>query len=162
MEPLRDLATKSSDRLSLSGFRKFILRGNVVDLAVGIVIGAAFQGVVKSLVADFITPIVTIPLSHKNAKAFETRAFHIGGASFGYGDFINNVISFLLIALAVYYFVVLPVNGLMERFKPETEPGTQTKKCPECISSIPWEATRCAFCTVEQPPLQEAEITAPA
>ena len=143
-------------RLRLTGFRKFILRGNVVDLAVGIVIGAAFTAVVNALVKDFLTPLIGIPLS--GTAEFAKRTFSIGHSRFFYGDFVNSLITLLLVGVAVYYFVVLPVNHLMERFKPETEPGQQTKVCPECRSSIPFEATRCAFCTVEQPPLHEAEI----
>ena len=146
----------SADRLKLSGFRKFILRGNVVDLAIGIVIGAAFTALVNSLVSDFLTPLIGIPLSGQNQ--FAQRYWQVGGSKFLYGDFVNKAITLLLIGLALYYFVVLPVNHLMERFKPETEPGKQTKVCPECKSSIPWDATRCAFCTVQQPPLEEADL----
>jgi large conductance mechanosensitive channel len=134
-------------RLDLSGFRSFILRGNVVDLAVGIVIGAAFTTVVKSLVGDFITPLVSIPLG--NASDFASRHWTLGGAQFTYGDFLNSVLSFILVAFVVYYFVVRPVNHLMDRFKPEA--GAETKSCPECLSSIPVAATRCAFCTVVLP-----------
>jgi large conductance mechanosensitive channel len=136
-------------RLDLSGFRSFILRGNVVDLAVGIVIGAAFTAVVQSLVKDFITPLVSIPLGQ--ASDFADRHWAVGGAKFFYGDFINSLLSLILIGLVVYYFVVRPVNALMERFKPSPEPATPTKICPECKSSIPHEATRCAFCTVVLP-----------
>jgi large conductance mechanosensitive channel len=136
-------------RLDLAGFRSFIIRGNVVDLAVGIVIGAAFTAVVQSLVKDFITPLVSIPLG--NAKDFSHRHWALGGAKFFYGDFLNSVLSLILIGLVVYYFVVRPVNRLMERFKPSPEEATPTKTCPECRSSIPHDATRCAFCTVKQP-----------
>ena len=134
-------------RLDLSGFRNFILRGNVVDLAVGIVIGTAFTALVKSLVGDFITPLVSIPLS--KAGDFSSRYWSLGGAHFLYGDFLNAILAFILVAFAVYYFVVRPVNHLMDRFKPEA--AAETKSCPECCSSIPVEATRCAFCTVVQP-----------
>jgi large conductance mechanosensitive channel len=136
-------------RLDLSGFRSFILRGNVVDLAVGIVIGAAFTAVVQSLVKDFITPLVGIPLG--KASNFAARYWTLGGSQFLYGDFLNSVLSLVLVGLVVYYFVVRPVNHLMDRFKPSPEPVTPTKTCPECLSSIPDAATRCAFCTVVLP-----------
>jgi large conductance mechanosensitive channel len=155
-ERIERFVRAGANRLRLSGFRKFILRGNVVDLAVGIVIGAAFTAVVTALVRDFLTPLIGIPLS--GASEFAKRSFTIGHSQFLYGDFVNSLISLLLVGLGIYYFVVLPVNHLMERFKPETEPGQQTKVCPECRSSIPFDATRCAFCTVAQPPLHEAEI----
>jgi large conductance mechanosensitive channel len=144
--------TRSRERLSLSGFRKFILRGNVIDLATGVVIGAAFTAVVNALVADFLTPLINIPLSG-NAD-FAKKFFKVGGSKFFYGDFVNKMLTLVLIGLALYYFVVIPVNSLMDRFKPETQPGKATKTCPECKSSIPYDATRCAFCTVEQPALE--------
>jgi large conductance mechanosensitive channel len=148
---------RSRDKLRISGFRKFILRGSVIDLATGVVIGAAFSALVNSLVADFLTPLINIPL--KKGTDFSERYWELGGSRFHYGDFLNKFLTLILIGLALYYFVVLPVNSLMERFKPETEPGKRTKVCPECKSSIPYDATRCAFCTVEQPPLSEAELT---
>jgi large conductance mechanosensitive channel len=142
---------RSRGALRLSGFRRFILRGNVIDLATGVVIGAAFTAVVTALVSDFLTPLVNIPLSGN--KDFAKQKFTWHGSDFAYGDFVNKLLTLVLIGLALYYFVVIPVNSLMERFKPETELGKQTKTCPECKSSIPWDATRCAFCTVEQPPV---------
>ena len=147
---------RSRDRLALGGFRKFILRGNVIDLAIGVVIGAAFTAVVTALVSDFLTPLISIPLG--NSQEFAKRYWEVGGAHFLYADFLNKVVSLVLVGFGLYYFVVIPVNSLMERFKPETEPGTQTKTCPECKSSIPYDATRCAFCTVEQPPLEMADL----
>ncbi|MGN6472232.1 MAG: large conductance mechanosensitive channel protein MscL [Mycobacteriales bacterium] len=149
MERLETVVRGGVRRLDLSGFRSFILRGNVVDLAVGIVIGAAFTAVVQSLVKDFITPLVGIPLG--KASDFAARYWSLGGSKFLYGDFLNSVLSLILVGLVVYYFVVRPVNHLMERFKPSPEPVTPTKICPECKSSIPVEATRCAFCTVQLP-----------
>jgi large conductance mechanosensitive channel len=147
-------------RLDLSGFRSFILRGNVVDLAVGIVIGTAFTAVVKSLVNDFITPLVGIPLG--KASDFSTRYWQLGGSKFVYGDFINSVVSLVLIGLVVYYIVVRPMNRLMARFKTSTDSDTQNKTCPECKSSIPADATRCAFCTVKLPAVAVSEQPGPA
>lgn len=149
-ERLEKLVRSGSRRLDLSGFREFILRGNVVDLAVGIVIGSAFTAVVKSLVNDFITPLVGIPL--KKSSDFSTRFWAIGGSRFLYGDFLENLISLVLIGLVVYYLVVRPVNHLMQRFKPEPDASVETVVCPECKSKIPFDATRCAFCTVVLPP----------
>ena len=148
---------RSRETLRLSGFRKFILRGNVIDLATGVVIGAAFTAVVNGLVNDFLTPLINIPLKH--GSDFAQRYWNVGGAHFKYGDFINSLLSLALIGLALYYFVVIPVNTLMERFKPDLDPSKQTKVCPECKSSIPYDASRCAFCTVEQPPLEDAELS---
>jgi large conductance mechanosensitive channel len=146
---IETIVRRGSRTLDLSGFRSFILRGNVVDLAVGIVIGTAFTAVVKSLVNDFITPLVGIPLG-KSAD-FSTRYWKLGGSKFLYGDFVNSLVSLILIGVVVYYFVVRPVNALMERFKTTTEDATVTMTCPECLSSIPEHATRCAFCTVKLP-----------
>jgi large conductance mechanosensitive channel len=149
LDRLENLVRSGSRRLDISGFRTFILRGNVVDLAIGIVIGTAFTAVVKSLVNDFITPLVGIPLG--NAKDFSTRYWTLGGSKFLYGDFLNSLVSLVLIGIVIYYFVVRPVNHLMSRFKSSTDSDTETKVCPECKSSIPYDATRCAFCTVVLP-----------
>jgi large conductance mechanosensitive channel len=157
LSEIEQFFVRGREKLRLSGFRKFILRGNVVDLATGIVIGAAFTAVVNSLVKDFLTPLINIPLKH--GSDFAHRYWSIGGTHFQYGDFINSLLSLILIGLALYYFVVIPVNSLMERFKPDLDPGKQTKVCPECKSSIPYDASRCAFCTVEQPPLEDAELS---
>jgi large conductance mechanosensitive channel len=146
---LEHLVRTGTRRLDLSGFRTFILRGNVVDLAIGIVIGTAFTAVVKSLVNDFITPLVGIPLG--KASDFSTRYWALGGSKFLYGDFLNSLVSLILIGLVVYYFVVRPVNALMDRFKTSTDDAVETKVCPECKSSVPYDATRCAFCTVVLP-----------
>lgn len=124
-------------------FKKFILRGNVVDLAVGVVMGAAFGGVVTALVKDIITPIVSIP----GKINFPNLTLKIGGGEIAYGDFLNQLISFLLIAVSVYFFIVRPVNWLMERRKTETTVEESTRECPFCISKIPLQATRCPFCT---------------
>ena len=124
------------------GFRDFVLRGNVVDLAVGVVIGAAFGTVVTAFVKDLLTPVIAAIVKKPDFSGF---SFQLNGAKFLYGDFINAVISFLLIAAAVYYFVVLPVNSLMKRFEKQALPDK--KKCPQCESDVPITAKRCAFCT---------------
>lgn len=124
------------------GFRDFVLRGNVVDLAVGVVIGAAFGAVVTAFVKDLLTPVIAAIVQKPDFSGF---FFEVNGAKFLYGDFLNAIISFLLIALAVYYFVILPVNSLMKRFEKQALPDK--KKCPECESDIPITARRCAFCT---------------
>ena len=130
-------------------FRDFILRGNVVDLAVGIIIGVAFGNVVSALVKDIITPIIGI---FGGTPDFSAIHFTINNSTFLIGDFINVVITFLVIAAVVFFFVVKPVNGLMARFKPTPEPPAATQDCPYCKSSIPAAATRCAFCTSELAP----------
>ena len=128
-----------------AGFRQFILRGNVVDLAVGIMIGAAFNSVVSSLVKDILTPFIAAIVGRPQ---FANFSFTIHGAQFMYGDFLNNIISFLVTALAVYFFVVLPINKINKRLAPKDPPQeTTTKQCPECLSNIPVGARRCAYCT---------------
>ena len=141
----------------LGGFKKFILHGNVVDLAVGIVIGAAFTGVVQSLVKGIITPLIGI---FGGIPDFSAWFLTVNGSKFLIGDFINTVLSFLILAAVVYFFVVMPVNTLMDRYKPETEP-TPTKECPECLSKIPKLARRCAYCTaqLERPMAATVEAT---
>ena len=133
----------------VAGFRDFILRGNVVDLAVGVVIGAAFGTVVTALVADLITPILG---AIGGEPDFSRLAFEINGSTFRYGHFINAVIAFLLIAAAVFFLVVVPVNELMERRRTDTPLAERTRTCPECLSEIPATARRCAFCTTEVGP----------
>ena len=129
----------------MKGFKQFLLRGNVVDLAVGVVIGAAFGTVVTALVKDLLTPLIAAIAKKPDFSAF---TFQVNGSKFLYGDFINALISFLLIAAAVYYFVVLPVNALVARSRRAEKPADPTtKKCPECLSEIPIDARRCAFCT---------------
>lgn len=130
----------------IKGFKQFILRGNVVDLAVGVVIGAAFSAVVAALVKDLITPLIGAIVK---APDFSNLAFTINGSSFMYGDFLNALLSFVLVAGAVYFFVVTPINALIARSRNRKEPSEDptTKKCPECLSEIAVEAKRCAFCT---------------
>ena len=128
----------------LKGFREFVLRGNVVDMAVGVVIGAAFGAIVTAFVKDLLTPLIAALVGKPDFSAF---VFEINGSKFLYGDFVNAVIAFLLIAAAVYYFVVLPVNALMARMnKGEVPPAPDKKPCPECLSEIPIGARKCAFC----------------
>jgi large conductance mechanosensitive channel len=129
----------------LDGFKKFILRGNVVDMAVGVVIGAAFGGVVSSLTKGLLTPFIGALVKLPD---FSNLKYKIRGSDFLIGDFLNAIISFLLIAAAVYFFVVVPVNWLVARMqKPAAPAAPTTKKCPECLSDIPIEAKRCAHCT---------------
>ncbi len=127
-----------------SEFKTFILRGNVVDLAIAVVIGAAFSAVVNALVKDIITPIISIP-----GKAdFSNLTFTINGSIFRYGDFINVVIAFVIIAAAIFFLVVKPLNYFLSKRKAEAVPAPPaTKDCPFCLSSVPAAATRCAFCT---------------
>ena len=129
------------------GFKQFLLRGNVVDLAVGVLIGAAFGGVVTAFTKDLLTPLIAALVGKPDFSAIQ---FTINGSKFPIGDFINAIIAFLLIATAVYYFVVLPVNAFMNRVKKQpVPPDPTTKKCPECLSDIPIPARRCAFCTTQ-------------
>lgn len=128
----------------MQGFKQFLLRGNVVDMAVGIVIGAAFGAVVSSFVKDLLTPLIAAIVRKPD---FSRIAFELNGSKFLIGDFANAVVSFLLIAAAVYYAVVLPVNALVSRARKQPPPDPTTKKCPECASEIPIQAKRCAFCT---------------
>lgn len=130
----------------MEGFKKFLLRGNVVDLAVAVVIGAAFGAVVQAFVKGFITPLIGV---FGGIPDFSALSFTINNSIFPIGEFINALLSFLLIALIVYFFVVAPVNRLMERAKPAEPPAQPTRECPECLSKVPTAARRCAFCTAE-------------
>ena len=136
----------------LDGFKKFILRGNVVDMAVGVVIGAAFGGVVSALTKAFLTPLIALVAGKQD---YSSLNFTVRQTPFPVGEFINACISFVLIAAAVYFFVVLPVNALIARMhRGEKVPDPTTKKCPECLSEIPIDAKRCSFCT--QPVMSRA------
>src|SRR6202789_1337247 len=126
------------------GFKQFLLRGNVVDLAGGVVIGAAFGGVVGAFTKDLLTPLIA---AIGGKPDFSAVQFNVNNSKFLVGDFINAIVSFLIIATVVYYFVVLPVNALVSRARKEPPADPTTKKCPECISEIPITAKRCAFCT---------------
>lgn len=128
----------------VKGFRDFILRGNVVDLAVAVVIGTAFMAIVTALVKDILTPLIAAAFK---AHDFAALSVTLNGSKIMYGAFLNALISFLLVAFAVYFFVVVPVNRLMARFKKAPPPvPPSTKACPECLSEIPLEAKRCAHC----------------
>ena len=128
----------------MDGFKQFLLRGNVVDMAVGIVVGAAFGTIVTSFVKDLLTPLIAAII---HAPDFSRIAFVLNGSKFLIGDFINAIVSFLIIAMAVYFAVILPVNALVARMRRQPPPDPTTKKCPECISEIPIQARKCAFCT---------------
>jgi large conductance mechanosensitive channel len=133
----------------LKEFRAFILRGNVVDLAVAFVLGAAFTAVVTALVRDLLTPVIAAIFGKPN---FGSLSFTIHGSEFLYGDFLNALLTFVLVAAAVFFFVVKPVNYLMERRRTEPDVESTTRDCPECLSAIPIAASRCAFCTHEVAP----------
>lgn len=129
----------------MKGFKQFLLRGNVVDLAVGVVIGAAFGGVVTALVKDLLTPLIAALVKQPD---FSALTFTINNSKFLYGEFINALLSFVIISAAVYFFVVLPINALIARTRRDPAPADPTtRKCPECLSEIPINARKCAFCT---------------
>ncbi|HEX3424659.1 MAG TPA: large conductance mechanosensitive channel protein MscL [Acidimicrobiales bacterium] len=134
----------------ITDFKDFILRGNVVDLAVGIVIGAAFGMVVSALVKDLLTPLVAAVFGKPN---FSALVFTINNSRFLFGDFLNAVVAFLSVAAAIFFAVVKPMNILTERRKRAPEPESTNRPCPECLSEIPKAARRCSFCTVEVEPL---------
>jgi len=130
----------------LREFRSFILRGNLVDLAVAVVIGTAFTAVVAALVKDIVTPLIAAIGGEPN---FGNLAFTINGSRFAYGDFLNAVLTFLIVAAVMFFLVIKPVNLLMERFSTEADIESPTRPCPECLSQVPRAASRCAFCTSE-------------
>jgi large conductance mechanosensitive channel len=128
----------------LNDFRQFLLRGNVVDLAVAVVIGAAFGAVITAMVEDLLTPLIAAIGGQQDFSALD---FTINDSTFRYGDFINKVFTFVAIAAAVFFFVVVPINALIARSRREPPADPTTRKCPECLSEIPLDARRCAFCT---------------
>jgi len=130
----------STTRVLWQGFKKFIARGNVIDLAVGVVIGASFGAVVNALVRDFLTPLIGLIGGKPD---FSNFALTVGSSKFGIGDFLNALISFLIISLVIYFFVVLPINKITAGSKK----GPSTKKCPVCFTDIPTKARRCPNCT---------------
>src|ERR1700757_4509938 len=132
----------------LRGFKAFLLRGNVVELAIAVVVGVAFGAVITALVKDLITPLIA---AIGGKPDFSGLYFTINNSKFLYGDFINGVIAFLIIAAVIYFLVVLPYQAFIERSRKEPPPDPTTKKCTECLSEIPKDARRCAFCTSPQP-----------
>ena len=137
----------------LKDFRAFILRGNLVDLAVAVVIGAAFTTVVNAMVRDLITPIIAAIFGE---PSFNQLTFTINGSVFAYGDFLNALLTFLIVAAVVFFLVIRPINHFMARMRTEPDVETVTRGCPECLSQIPVAATRCAFCTTEVSPASAA------
>lgn len=132
----------------LKEFRQFILRGNLVDLATAVVLGTAFGALIAALVKDLITPLIA---AVGGKPDFSALKFTINGSQFLYGDFLNAALAFVLVAFVIFFLVIKPVNTLMTRYRPEPAPDRETRDCPECLSSIPAAARRCAFCTAEQP-----------
>jgi large conductance mechanosensitive channel len=139
----------------LREFKEFVLRGNVVDLAVAVVVGAAFGAVVTALVKDIITPLIAAIGGKPN---FSNLKFTINHSQFLYGDLINAVVSFLIIAAVVFFLVVQPMNLLIQRARREPSPDPTTRKCPFCLSEIPIAASRCAYCTQEVPAEAKAAV----
>ena len=127
-------------------FKQFLLRGNVIDLAVAIVVGAAFAALVQAAVADLLTPLVAAIFGQPD---FNALTFTVNGSTFRYGHFLNVLIAFVTIALVVFFLVVKPINRLMELSRRRESPDPSTRKCPECVSEIPIDARRCPFCTSE-------------
>ena len=128
----------------LKEFRQFILRGNLVDLAVAIVVGTAFTALVNQFVKSIVTPLIAAIFGKPD---FSALAFTINSSRFTYGDFLNALLTFAIVAAVMFFFVVKPVNALMARYKTEPDVDKETRECPECLSEIPLGAKRCAFCT---------------
>lgn len=142
----------------MGGFRKFLMRGNLVDLAVAVVIGVAFNAVVQALIKDLITPLISAIAGTDRTKNFDAYAFTLHGSTFHYGNFVNLLISFMVIAAVVYFLLVAPTEKLMAltiRAKAATD-----RQCPECLSQIPIAAKRCMYCTSEVPPVAEPVVDA--
>jgi large conductance mechanosensitive channel len=141
-------ALKEADRMRTwaTEFKQFLLRGNVIDLAVAFVVGAAFAALVQAAVADLLTPLVAAIFGQPD---FNDLTFTINGSVFRYGHFLNVLIAFVTISFVVFFFVVKPINRLMELSRRRESPDPTTRKCPECLSEIPIDARRCAFCTSE-------------
>lgn len=136
----------------LKDFRKFILRGNAVDLAIAVVIGAAFGAVVNSMVKDLITPLIA---AFGGQPDFSNLSFTINNSKFMYGNFVNALLSFLILSAVVFFFVVQPLNKLMSRLKPNDIKEPTEQECPECLSAIPLGARRCKYCGTSVKPSQK-------
>jgi large conductance mechanosensitive channel len=134
----------------LKEFRQFILRGNLIELAVAVVIGTAFGTVVMAFTKGLVTPLIAAAGGETN---FSESKFEINGSEFLYGQFIDALLAFLIIAAVVFFFVIKPVNALMDRLQPAPAVDVETRACPECVSDIPISATRCAFCTSKVDPI---------
>lgn len=139
----------------MHGFIKFIVRGNMIGLAVavGVVIGSLFSSLVQTFVATFITPLISLISGHNGA--FAAASWHWGKTTVNYGQFINALITFVLIAAAIYFLVVLPINKFAEAMNPFHDLAKAKRACPECLSNIPAQATRCSFCTVAVVPITD-------
>lgn len=130
----------------LKGFKQFMLRGNVMDLAVAVAMGAAFTGVINALVKDLITPLVVVIFG---ARDYSRLTFEVRGSTFHYGDLINAVLSFVFVGTTIYFMVIVPVNAITARIRrSEKLPDPATRKCPECLSDVPMAARRCAHCAM--------------
>ncbi|MEU8177550.1 large conductance mechanosensitive channel protein MscL [Microbispora hainanensis] len=138
----------------MSGFKKFLMRGNLVELAVAVVVGATFSGLIQALVEDLITPLIAAVTGGRQPD-FSGFTFTVNGAVFKYGDFVNHLLTFLIIAAVIYWLVVLPMTRFLNLF--DTKKEATEKKCPECLSDIPVDARRCAFCTAELSAVAAAE-----
>ena len=136
-------------RHMLKEFREFVLRGNVVDLAVAVVIGAAFSAVVTSMVEDLITPLIALVGGRSD---FSALSFSVRDSEFRYGEFLTALLTFVTIAAVIFFFVVKPLNALVARLRPAPPVDEPTRRCPECLSDIPSPARRCAFCTAQVEP----------
>ena len=139
----------------MHGFLKFIVRGNMIGLAVGVVIGSLFSSLVQAFVETFITPFISIIAGHKGA--FASMHWTLGGTPIMYGSFINDIITFVFIAAAIYFLIVLPVNKIAEAMNPYHDLSKAKRACPECLSTIPAQATRCSFCTALVVPVTDEE-----
>jgi large conductance mechanosensitive channel len=140
----------------VKGFRNFISQGNLIQLAIAVVIGTAFEAIVKSLVTDLVTPLIAAIGGKPN---FETLQFTVNHSTFLYGDFINSLVSFLIIAAVIYFLIVAPIVKATARFQKAAE--ATMRDCPECLSEIPIAATRCMYCTTEVPPVAPANPVSP-